>query len=38
MQNFQSVQLEDVYRLFNLGATSLVSAADGEDVDIMPAT
>lgn len=26
MQNFKPVELEDVYRLFNLGATSLVSA------------
>ena len=38
MQNFKPVELEDVYRLFNLGATSLVSAADGNDVDVMPAT
>lgn len=38
MQNFKPVELEDVYRLFNLGATSLVSAADGDDVDVMPAT
>lgn len=38
MQNFEPVKLEDVYRLFNLGATSLVSAADGDDVDVMPAT
>lgn len=35
MQNFKPVELEDVYRLFNLGATSLVSAADGDDVDVM---
>lgn len=38
MQNFKPVSLEDVYRLFNLGATSLVSAACGDDIDIMPAT
>lgn len=35
---FAPVQISKAYRLFNLGGTSLVSAADGEDFDIMPAT
>lgn len=38
MPKMKPVDLEDVYRLFNLGATSLVSAADGDDIDVMAAT
>ncbi len=38
MKNLVSVDVEHVYRIFNLGATSLVSAACEGDTDIMPAT
>lgn len=38
MQNLISVELDNVYRLFNVGGTSLVSAAYEGREDVMPAT
>lgn len=38
MQNLISVDLDNVYRLFNVGGTSLVSAAYEGREDVMPAT
>lgn len=37
MHNFESVSLDKAYRLFNLGATTLVSAAHEGQSDVMPA-
>ncbi len=37
-ENFVPVAADKAYRLFNLGATALVSAAYKGDEDVMPAT
>ncbi len=38
MNHLKPVALDKAYRIFNLGATALVSAAHEGDTDIMPAT
>lgn len=38
MNHLKPVALDKAYRIFNLGATALVSAAHDGDTDIMPAT
>ena len=38
MQELKSVPLQNIYRLFNVGGTSLVSAACDGETDVMPAT
>ena len=37
-QYLQDVPLNKAYRLLNLGATALISAADAGKEDVMPAT